>query len=373
MKRVLSFLLAGCLALTLAACGKKPVEDTTGETTAATTAATTQPTTEATTQATEPVTTAPPEVVYRNPLNGEKLEEPWSGRATAVVINNIKAAQPQYGVSEADILYEIETEGGITRCLAIFHDLEGVGKIGPVRSARTFFNNDAVSYDAPLVHCGGSGAALNAQYDDSGAQISNWQHINEMYNGSYFFRDLDRYNNQGYSWEHTLFTNGENLVKALDDNGYAPDGSSQPDYGLQFDEEATLNGDAAAKVTVKFRGGKTTTMTYNADTGLYEAAQYGQAYKDAGNGELMTFRNVLVLYAEQWSVYDGTYDRSYFDLIGTGDGCLAMGGKSVPIKWVRENLNDPFTYTLADGTPVTLGVGTSYVGVVPPSSPVSCE
>ena len=358
MKRLFSLLLVVCVLLTLAACKKEPAADTTPETT-----------TEATdiTEVTDaPETTAVPEttaaVVYRNPLNGEVLDEPWTGRATAVMINNIRAALPHHGVSEARILYEIETEGGITRCLAIFDDLSDVGTIGPVRSARSYFNNVAVSYDAPLIHCGGSGAALNAQYDDSGARISDWNHIDQIYNGSYFYRDTDRYNYQGYAYEHTLFTTGELLNKALEAKGYNVTGET--DFGLQFDENVELNGESAAEVVATFRGGKTMTMTYNADTGLYEASQYGREYIDANTDQIMTFRNVLVLYAEQWFIYDGTYNRSYYDLIGSGDGHLAIGGEIVPIKWVRENLEDPFTYTLEDGTPVTLGVGHSYIAIV---------
>lgn len=287
------------------------------------------------------------------------------------MINNIQAALPHHGVSEADILYEIETEGGITRCLAIFGDMSDVGTLGPIRSARTYFNNVAVSYDAPLVHCGGSGAALNAQYDDSGAQISDWKHINEMYNGSYFFRDTDRYNYQGYAYEHTLFSNGELLNQALEANDYNTPGEAY--YGLLFDENVDLDGETASKVVATFRGGKTMTMTYNADTGLYEAAQYGSAYKDANTDEVMAFRNVLVLYAKQWFIYDGTYDRSYYDLIGTGDGHLAVDGQIVPIKWIREDLNDSFVYTLEDGNPVTLGVGHSYIAIVDQSRTVSYE
>lgn len=368
MKRLFSLLLVVCVLLTLAACKKEPAADTTAE-----------PTTEATdiTEVTDPPeTTAVPEttaapVVYRNPLNGEVLDEPWTGRATAVVINNIRAALPHHGVGNADILYEIETEGGITRCLAVYDDLSGAGTIGPIRSARTYFSNVAVSYDAPLVHCGGSYAALNAQYDDSGARISDWNHIDQMYNGSYFFRDTDRYKYQGYAFEHTLFTTDERLNQALEAKGYNI--ASETDYGLQFDENVELNGEPAAKVVATFRGGKTMTMTYNADTGLYEASQYGSDYKDANTDQIMSFRNVLVLYAKHWFIYDGTYDRSFYDLIGSGDGHLAIGGEIVPIKWVRENLEDPFVYTLEDGTPVTLGVGHSYIAIVDEGRTASYE
>lgn len=363
MKHLIPLFLV--LSLLLCACGG-PGEETTAiiETTAeATTAATTEATTEA--------TTAP--VAIRHPLTGEKLDAPFTGRPTAIVINNLVDALPHYGVSQADMLYEIETEGGITRMLAIFSDFTDVGSIGPVRSNRSFFNNVAASYDAPVIHCGGSPGGLNGWYDSSADVISNWEHINEQFNGSYFFRDRDRYNYQGYAWEHTLFTNGEKMLKGLEDKGFNKTYEEGTDFGLTFDEEVALTGDSANTVTVTFRGDKTSTMTYDEASGLYQMSQYRSEYKDAGNGERMSFRNVLVLYAEQWQIFDGQYYRSYYDLIGSGKGHMAIDGKIVPILWERPTLRDHFSYTLEDGTPVTLGVGKSYVGIVADSRTVSYE
>jgi hypothetical protein len=122
------------------------------------TEATEIPTTEAPT--TVPPTTVPPTtepaVLYRNPLTGEPLDAPLTNRPFAVVINNIRAAQPLHGIGEADMLFEIVAEGGgsITRCLALYGDPAGVEKIGSVRSARTYLINLARAYDAIFVHAG---------------------------------------------------------------------------------------------------------------------------------------------------------------------------------------------------------------------------
>ena len=365
MRRIFPVLLVLCLLL--CACGTQ----TPGQTTAATTQTTTQATTEATTVPAT-VETEPP-VVYRNPLNGEILDAPYTGRPTAVVINNIKACLPHHGVSEADIMYEIETEGGITRCLAVFSDLTDVGTIGPVRSARSFFNNVAVSYDAPIIHCGGSEKGRTGGYDDGSGKITNWAHLDEAYNGKYFFRDEDRYDNKGYNWEHTLFTNGEKLTAGLTDKGFTPSGEVE-DYGLLFEDEVTLSGEKAEKIVITFLGTKTTTMTYDKASGLYTMGQYNMDYIDANTGKDMTFKNVMVLYTDQWKIFDGAYYRSYYELEGTGDGYLAIDGKLVPIKWSRADLYSPFTYTLADGTPLTLATGHTYVAIAgSKSTPIAYE
>jgi len=362
LKPIIALLLTLCLLL-CACVPQTPTQPATeAPTTEATVPTTQEPTTEATTlPITEP--TDPP-VLFRNPLNGMPLGAPYTGGAVAVVINNNKAALPQSGISAADFIYELETEGGITRLLAVFSDLYMAGTVGPVRSTRTFFNNIAVSYDAPLIHCGGSKPGLSGHYDGNGIRVPDWKHINESYFPEYFFRDMDRYNTGLYSWEHTLFTTGRDLAKAVEDRGYSVVNESGTDFGLQFAEQVDLGGETANTVTVKFRGNKTTTMTYDADYGVYKAEQFGKEHLDAATGLGMTYKNVLVLYTKHWSKFDGTYDRSYYELQGSGTGHFACGGQIVPILWSRESLNDPFTYTLEDGTPITLGTGNTYVGIV---------
>ncbi len=299
------------------------------------------------------------EDVIRHPLTGAVLEESWKGTAAAITINNFPDALPHYGISQADIFYEIETEGGITRMFAIYTDLEEVGSIGPVRSARTYFNNVAASYNAPIFHCSGNEFSANGHYDMDGNIVPDWKHVDETVNSQYFFRDSDRYNYQGYAWEHTLFTTGEDMAKALDDKGF--DKGEEISYGLSFDEKPEFEGDSASEVVITFKGGKTYTMTYNVDTGMYEGAEYGSEHIDAGTGEVMSYRNVFALYTTQ---YAGIYGLSFYDLIGSGEGHFACDGKIIPIKWSRESIYEPFVYTMEDGTPLTLGVGNSYIGIV---------
>lgn len=340
------------VSLLLCACGGEtaPVETTTEPTTETTTEATTI---ETTTEATEPP------ILYRHPLTGEPMDKPFTGNPIAVTLNNIKAALPQHGLSGADIFYEIETEGGITRNLAIYTDLSDVGNIGPVRSTRTFFNNLAVSYSAPLAHCGGSGPALKAGYDDTGTKIQNWQHMDSP-NG-YFFRDKER-QKQGYAREHTLFTSGEKLLACATDKGYMT--TSEWDYGLQFAEGVVLNGEPASQITVTFLGKKTSSFAYDQASGKYLMSQYGKAHNDANTGEQVAFKNVLALYTKQWKWQeDPSHNRSFYDLIGEGDGYLAINGELVKIKWSRADLRAPFVYTLEDGTPVTFDVGNTYIAI----------
>lgn len=350
MKRIIALLLLICLAL--CACGQSNNESTTPPTT---TEATTNATTEPTTEPTEPP------MLYQNPLTGEPMATLYTERPVAVVINNIKACLPQYGISFADIIYEFEAEGGVTRLLAIYTDLKDAEKIGPIRSDRTYFNNISASYDIPLVHCGGSDKALAGMYDASN-KLTKWDHINQMSNGSYFYRDTER-RQQGYAYEHTLFSIGEKLIAAIKKKKYNVTYEDGTNYGLQFSDDVALNGETANVVTVTFRGKKFTKFTYNEDLGLYEAYQLKTNHIDKLTGKTMAYRNVIVLQAKQTFMNTGK-NRTYYDLIGSGNGFFACDGKIVPIKWSRSAVDKNFVYTLEDGTPLTLGVGTSYIGVI---------
>lgn len=353
MKRIAVIALALCLLLL---CGCAPATEspvtTAGQNTSEPTEATPAPTTEPT----------EPPVLYRHPLTGEPLEQPYTGRPVSVVINNLKKCLPQYGISDADMMYEVETEGGITRFLAIYSDLSDVKKIGPVRSLRTFFTSIAESYDSPTIHCGGSVKGLKGMHDINN-KLSDWEHIDQRYNGKYFYRDADR-RKQGYAYEHTLFTTGEDLIKAITDKKLGATSNTEVSYGLQFADEVSLTGEAASTVTVTFTGKKTSTFKLDTATGLYKASQYKKDHVDGGTGEVMAYRNVLVIQTPQKREHDGAYTRSYYTLTGKGEGYFACDGKIVPIQWSRKSVSDPFSYTLTDGTPVTLGVGKSYVAVI---------
>ena len=130
-----------------------------------------------------------------------------------------------------------------------------------------------------------------------------------------------------------------------------------------------LSGDAATKITLSFTKKRETIMSYNPETGLYEGYQQGGDYIDGNTGDVMAFKNVIVLHARTSS--DGY--RMFADLVGTGNGYFACNGEMVAIKWSRKSAKQPFVYTLKDGTPIELGVGTTYVGILPTSASVDFE
>lgn len=364
MKRLIAAVLLVCLVLS--GCGG--ATETVPTTTEATTAATTEPTTQATTEpTTEP--TEPP-VLYRNPLTGIPVEEPVTNRPIAVVINNIYDAQPLHGVGQADMLFEIVAEGGgsITRMLAVYTDIFQVPKVGSIRSARTYLLDLAKSFNALFVHSGGS------TYAYSELRSSGYDHIDGRVESG-FYRDQDR-KNAGYALEHTLFSSGERILERAAEKKLVTQYEEPVDFGLQFADEPTPMGETANSIQIRFtsKNGKGSFFTYDEELDMYYCTQhfynkYDKSLDDANYEAPLTFRNVIVLKAKTTS--DGY--RMFAELTGEGEGYFACGGKIVPIKWSRASESDPFVYSLEDGTMITLGTGTTYVGVVSTKSPISYE
>jgi hypothetical protein len=78
-------------------------------------------------------TTRPKAARLLSPFTGEPVSR--LGPVIAVKIDNIVNARPQTGLQDADIVYVLPVEGGLSRFLAVFSSrLPPV--IGPVRSAR---------------------------------------------------------------------------------------------------------------------------------------------------------------------------------------------------------------------------------------------
>lgn len=361
MKKCLAMILALCLLLSTAACTQKPASS---EAPAEETPAAATPEVEEVPEPSEePVEELPEpeeeEVVlpYQDFFTGEGLAEQDYSRPFAIMINNIKDALPQCGISQADLIFEIPVEGGITRMMAIFSDMDEVEKIGSVRSLRPYYADVAAAFDAVLVHAGYS---IDAIIRKNYLGLDNMCGITDGGGAEAFYRDEERYA-AGVGVEHTLFGSGESIKAYAEKVGYALTVPEDYDSGLRFAEEGTpANGESADKVTVTF-GYKTTEFSYDAEKDVYTAVQQGGDYIDGSTGEAVEFKNVLALDTSIY-VYDAEYHLSV-DLVGSGEGSFACGGKYIPITWERVDEHAPFRFYMLDGSELCLEPGSSYVAV----------
>lgn len=361
MKRILALTLA--LALLLCGCGSKdaPAGNTTIPTeTAAPTEATTQPATEPTTVPTEPE-------VYFNPLNGEILDAPFTGRIHGHTISNMAENMPHVNLVKADIVMEMFVNmNNIVRCLALYSDIASVDAIGSTRSTRPIFNDIAQHYSLIVSHAGGSDTALN-DANSHGIEhfnIESWD-VQEVAATSYRDKEYKR------SLENSLFGIGSGIKEYAAAQGWPME--LEKDYGLTFTENGTPEGgEYADKISLTFsykQAKKDTHMVYDRELGKYVWNQYNKEMTDQITGEKEAFTNVIIMHANITN--NGLYHAA--DFLAGGTGYYANGGKIIPITWTCDGEDQPFRFQRADGQPLNLGMGNSYIAIAPAESPVTWE
>ncbi len=307
-----------------------------------------------------------------NPLTGLPMDESLAGqKPVAIMLNNIKAAMPQQGNSQADIIYEVLAEGGITRMLGVYQDISGLGTVGSVRSARQYYLELAMGHDAVFVHAGGSPEFYDYIQTNKVGTVDGVNGFYAYASTGLFWRDRERVDGHYYAYEHSLITSGDRLTAVLTKQGELTGHTAGYTSPLTFsDQRSTVGGGSAVTLTVPFSGSKTTTFRYDAEAGHYLAQQYGGPYIDGNDNTQISAVNVLVLQAETRVVDDA--GRLKIDL-SSGEGWYACGGELIPISWIKGGANDPLRFTHADGSPLTLSPGKSYVCIIPATREITAE
>lgn len=366
MRKILrkaAVVLCICLLLPLAACGGPTDDDVAASPTPSVSQPVSGPeTSPSPSPSAEPF--PPPYDGPVNPLTGMPMDgEQTNARPVAVMINNLVSALPQQGNGGADILYEMVAEGGITRMVAVYQSLDGVGTIGSVRSARSYYIELALAHDAVFIHAGGSEEAYT---DLSAWNVDHLDGVRGVYSSSsagLFWRDRDRVPGHHYDLEHSLVTSGEAIQTVLGKSSLRLEHEDGYTCTLSFADDGTpAEGVDAAAITVPFSKYKTGVFRYDADSGCYLAEQFGEPYTDGNTGEQIAVTNVLILRASIRGTGD-SYGHMTADLSG-GDGWFACGGKLVPITWTKDGVGGQFCYYAADGSALTLGRGKSYVNII---------
>lgn len=305
-------------------------------------------TTVSTTQST---TAKQAETPVANPLTGDEdfSESAMSTRILSVVVENSADARPQYNMDSADVIMEVEVEGGITRMLWLYADMSSLPEqVGPVRSARPVLVELSELFDSIFVHYGGSHSTDNYVGGYEIISSDGVDDVDGMSVSSCFRRTSDKVS------PHNAVLLGDNIVSTIKDKGYSTEKSSSAMTQFSFYDKLTAVSDTAcSSVSVKISSVTNThTLTYSADSALYtNASDYGKS---------VSFSNVLVLYANTSYVTTGTYTYCLYTLT-SGSGKLISGGSVADIKWSIDN--DVLTLTDTAGGEVKLNKGKSWIAV----------
>ncbi len=292
-----------------------------------------------------------------NPFTGMQDLDPAyeNRRPVAVMINNISTAQPvQTGVNHADIVYETEVEGGVTRLMAVFKNIETVGQLGPVRSARYPYIDLAMGHDAVYFHCGQDPTYAAPHLRDT-------DHVSV---------ETDKYAKRisnGLAWEHTLYTFGSSALEAVE-NTASRSTTDRKGTWLSFakeDETVSFENSVANSITVPFN--YSAGFTYNATTGLYTRSTGGTVRTDYVTGETTDVKNVFILNTTIVNYPDGYHRQVYLD---GGSGYYAVNGTYTQIRWSKGGASEGIKITDANGAEIKINVGKSWVFIVNESTTV---
>ena len=298
-----------------------------------------------------PEVTAPPVL---SPIDGmPTTAEMLTHRPLGVMVENLRPARPQSGLTQADVVYEAITEGGITRFEAIFlHGSPPV--IGPVRSARPHFIDIAREYQAVYVHCGESYEALQILSADT--SLFN---LDQMRFDQPFWRDRTR------EAPHNLYTSADRLRRFAEALHWDAPVSPLPCF---YSDLALPAGTPAAKVGIHFPGAVDyrLQLVYNPLRGGYERYEDGKLHVDRETGQPIIATNVVIQRVSALPFADSSKGTFDVGMVGSGDGIFLSGGVQQPITWAKPDNASITTFQVADtNSPVPFQRGQTWVEVVP--------
>jgi len=312
---------------------------------------TTTTTTSSSTSTTTPTSTTTLKNVPVAPLTG--LPDPTGitkGRsALTIKIDNTPQAHPQYGVQDADVVYEEIVEGGITRLAAIFNS-HVPSEVGPVRSVRRTDREIVFPLGGIFAFSGG------AEYAVRSIETAPVKLYNEANAGSAMFRDPDR------PAPHNLFANA---ILLMDKHG-----KPRPPPPL-FTYSASAKPGVGAPVksfVVGFASGFAATYDWDARTASWDRTIFG-APDVSATGVRISPKNVIVMsvsYVGGVGVID-----SYAEFIGSGPVEVFTRGTVQRGTWSRPDLRQPAVYRNRSGKVIDLAPGQTWVELLDVSESVS--
>lgn len=286
------------------------------------------------------------------------------------MIDNEKIALPHYGLTEADVVYEIvnSTENDyVTRLMALYKDWDSVDRIGNVRSARATNCILAIEWNAILCHDGGP-FYITAFNDTSNGRNYDFRG-NILHNLSGGFSRIPN----GKPREFTEYITTGEVADRIDEANYDVEYNNY--YGgthfLFVNNVELANGKDATYIAPPFPHNESE-LEYDAETGLYYYSEYGDPHLDPANDNAqLSFKNVIIQEAEMRThmVNETQKDANgymYYPLDNSsGKGYYAVNGKMIPITWKKGDLASPTQYFDANGNELVLNVGNTYIGIVP--------
>jgi hypothetical protein len=276
---------------------------------------------------------------------------------TGVMIENSDEARPQSGLSQAGVIFEALAEGGITRFLALYEEGQP-SSIGPVRSARPYFIDWLLPFNAAYAHVGGSPTAL------SEIQSLNVKDMDEFYNGSTYARISSR------EAPHNVYTSMANLLALEQSKGWTT--SAFVGFPRKIDSPSK----SAAVTNINFSiSNSDMAVNYQYDSTLnsYKRSEGGAPMIDANTNQQLEPKVVIAIVVP-WT--DGPLDASgayYTDYsdIGSGTAYVFQDGAVTQGVWEKASQTSQIQFNTTTGSPIKLNAGQTWITAVGSANEVS--
>jgi Protein of unknown function (DUF3048) N-terminal domain/Protein of unknown function (DUF3048) C-terminal domain len=281
-----------------------------------------------------PTQTTSPRPKRTDPLTGGETSHHG---VVAVKVENIAAARPQVGLSQADITFIEQVEGAQTRLIAIYHS-KFPKRLGPVRSAR--------STDVELLPLFGKPGLL---YSGANSRVQR-----KIDNASIVPIPRSTRDHRRVA-PHNVFVN----LAAIAQSTKLREATS---IGWTFSDSVPRG--PAAK-TIKARVGHDT-FTFGYSSGRYVVRWNGARYADGDNGATTKTDNVVIMKVHDHP--DGNRDvlgapSVQSDTVGKGAVTIYRDGKKITGQWKRTKAAAPLRFTDKSGGPIALTPGQTWVAL----------
>lgn len=284
-------------------------------------------------------------------------------RPYAVMIDNEGTkCLPQGGINLAQIIYEVIVEGGETRLMPVFWNVNPE-MIGPVRSSRHYFLDYAMEHDAIYVHFGWSPMAIN---DISKFKINN---INGITDDGTVFWDLTE---DKYNWQDS-YTSMERVETYAKKREYR----TQTDNKLIFSyNEADLipdDGQKALDIKITYSHAYKCGFIYDEESMSYNRTRKDEPQMERVTEEQLKAKNIIIQQVKNYTIEGDTEGRQEVVTVGRGSGWFITCGKAVKIEWSKASRDKATRYLDEDGKAIVLNPGQTWIQVVPLAGKIEIE
>lgn len=226
-----------------------------------------------------------------NPLTGLPYpdEESANRRTLIVKVSNFpEIVRPQSGLDKADVVFEYEVEGAVTRFAAVYRS-QGSNHVGSIRSAR-LLDLELVEMFSGLLAYSGSNEWIRAFILDSEWKwraLSPHIGVNEPF---------ERFPEEGKAYEHTMFGDTFKMWEIAEQRQVNEPIAMR---GFAFSDEPDLDGELAMDIFIDYWNERQDTRwQYNPEDGRYYRWNSGVPHIDAITGQQLAADNIVILEAE---------------------------------------------------------------------------